>query len=68
MMNLLVIVIIVIALPLDQIFKAIIPHLAVQDSFNLIFVFTIDECQWWRRGRSMAWDWVWESNGEFDNG
>jgi hypothetical protein len=33
----------------------------------LIFIFTIDEHQWWRRGGLTPWDGVWESNGEFYN-
>jgi hypothetical protein len=65
------IVTVVIALSLDQILKVIISHWTVEDRFDLIFIFTVDECQWWGRGGLTSWDrvWkrVWESDEEFDN-
>jgi hypothetical protein len=61
------IVTVIIALPLDQILEAIISHSTVNDRFDLIFICTVNECWWWRKGKSMSWDGVWESNGEFDN-
>jgi hypothetical protein len=45
------IVTIIISLPLDQILKVIVSHSAVRDIFDLIFVFPINKCQWWRRSR-----------------
>jgi hypothetical protein len=28
---------------------------------------SLDEHWWQRRGRSTAWDWVWDSNGQLHN-
>jgi hypothetical protein len=38
------VVTIIISLPLDQVFKVIVPHSTIEDCFNFIFLFTIDEC------------------------
>jgi hypothetical protein len=55
-------VVIIVSLPLDQVFKAIVPHLTIEDSFNFEFLFAINE--YWRRreSRSAAWEWVWYGN------
>jgi hypothetical protein len=47
----------VIAFPLDQILKLVIPHVTVK-LLNLILVFAIDNSQGWRRGMSMTWNGV----------
>jgi hypothetical protein len=61
------VVILIISLPLDQVFKAIVPHLTVQDLFDCTLLFAINEHWQWRRGSSTAWDQVWKSDGEFDH-
>jgi hypothetical protein len=38
---------VVVTLPLDQILELIVPHSAVKELFNCVFVLTIDECWWW---------------------
>jgi hypothetical protein len=58
------VVTVVVSLPLDQVFEAIVPHLTIEDCFNFEFLFAIDESQRWRRSRSPAWDWVWYGNGQ----
>jgi hypothetical protein len=40
------IVTVIVSLPLDEVLKAIVPHSTVQDHFNLVFIFTVNEC-WW---------------------
>jgi hypothetical protein len=56
------VVTIVVSLPLDQVFEAIVPHSTIEDHFNFKFLFTINECRRWRR---MAWNRVWCGNGQF---
>jgi hypothetical protein len=63
----LVVMTLIVSLPFNQVFKVIVPHLTVQDLLNLVFLFAIDECQWWRRGQSMAWDLVWDGDGQCIN-
>jgi hypothetical protein len=58
------VVTIVISLPLDQVFKVIVPHSTVEDHFNFKFLFTIDECQRGRKSASVACNWVWYGNGQ----
>jgi hypothetical protein len=43
MMHLPAIVTIIISLPLYKVLKVIVPHSTVQDCFDLIFLFTINE-------------------------
>jgi hypothetical protein len=61
------IVTLIVSLPFDQVFEAIVPHSTVQDLLNLVFFFAINERWRCRRGRLVAWDGVWKSDGEFDN-
>jgi hypothetical protein len=49
------VVTIVISLPLNQVFEAIVPHLTIEDCFDFEFLFTINECWRWRRSTSAAW-------------
>jgi hypothetical protein len=56
---------IIIALPFDQVFKSVVPHSTVQDSFYHVLLFAINECQQRGRGRAMTWDQVGEGNRQF---
>jgi hypothetical protein len=47
------VVTIVIFLPLDQVFEVIVPHSTIEDRFDFEFLFTINECQRWRRSISV---------------
>jgi hypothetical protein len=58
------VVTVIISLPLDQVFKVIVPHSTIEDCFNFIFLFTINECQRWRKSRLAAWNWVRYGNGQ----
>jgi hypothetical protein len=48
------IVTIVVSLPLDQVFEAIVPHSTIEDHFDFEFLYTINECRRWRRSTSAA--------------
>jgi hypothetical protein len=58
------VVTVVISLPLDQVFKVIVPHSTIEDRLDFKFLFAINECQRWRKSRSVAWNWVWYGNGQ----
>jgi hypothetical protein len=55
----------IVALPFNQVFEVVIPHSTIQNGFDFVLLFTIDECQQRGRGRTMAWDWVGEGDGQF---
>jgi hypothetical protein len=59
-MYLLLIMAHIMALPLDEIFKVIIPHMAIQYLFDFILLIAIDSHRWWGRVMSSAWNGVWE--------
>jgi hypothetical protein len=49
LMYLLAVIICIIAFPLDEILKVIVPHLTVKDLLNLILVVAINNCCRWGR-------------------
>jgi hypothetical protein len=65
-MHLLLIVTLIIALPLDQVLQAVVPHSAVQYSLNLILFLTIDKSWGWGWCRS-ARDGIRMCNGQLDH-
>jgi hypothetical protein len=67
-MHLPLIVTLIIALPLDQVLQAVVPHSAVQYSFNLILFHTIDESWEWGWCRSSARDGIRKRGGQLDHG
>jgi hypothetical protein len=60
------IVTLVIALPLDQVLQAVVLHLAVQYSLNLILFLTIDKSWGWGWCRSSARDGIRKHGGQLD--
>jgi hypothetical protein len=64
-MHLPLIVTLVITLPLDQVLQAVVTHLAVQYSLNLILFLTIDESWGWGWHRSSAKDGIGMRKGQF---
>jgi hypothetical protein len=61
------IVTLVITLELEQVFQSVVTHVAVQDSLNLIFFLTVDECCGWGWCRSLAKDRIWRCRGQLDH-
>jgi hypothetical protein len=63
------VVTIVVSLPLDDVFELILPHSTIEDCFDFIFLFAIDECWRWRmrKSGSAAWNWVGYGNGQLYN-
>jgi hypothetical protein len=58
----------IIALPLDQVFQAIVMHSAIQYRLNLILLLTVDEsCAWGWHGSS-ARDGIRKRGGQLDHG
>jgi hypothetical protein len=52
-MYLLAVMTCVIALPLDEILKVVVPHAAIQNLLNLILLSTVDDRGWWWRVMSV---------------
>jgi hypothetical protein len=50
----------IIAFPLDEILKAVIPHAAIKDLLDFIFILAVNDSQGWRRGMLMTWNGVME--------
>jgi hypothetical protein len=48
----------IIALPLDEVLGAVIPHAAIKDLLNLILLVAIDNSGWWWWVMSMTWNGV----------
>jgi hypothetical protein len=67
-MHLPLIVTLIITLPLDQVLQAVVTHLAVQYSLNLILFLTIDESWGWGWCRSSARDGIRKCGGQLDHG
>jgi hypothetical protein len=57
----------VIALPLYQVLKVVVVHLAVQYGLNLILVLTIDESCGWGWCRMSARNGIWMHDRQFDH-
>jgi hypothetical protein len=57
----------VIALPLYQVLKAVVAHLAIQYGLNLVLVLTIDESCGWGWCRTSAWNGIWIHDRQFDH-
>jgi hypothetical protein len=49
LMYLLAVMTCIIALPLDKILKAVVPHVAIQDLLDLVLLITVDDRGWWWR-------------------
>jgi hypothetical protein len=62
------IVALIVTLELEQILQAVVMHSAVQDSLNLILLFTIDKGCGWRRRRPSAKDRIRRGRGQLDHG
>jgi hypothetical protein len=62
------IVALVVTLELEQVLQAVVTHSAVQDSLDLILLFTIDKGCGWRRCRSSAKDRIRRRRGQLDHG
>jgi hypothetical protein len=58
----------VIALPLSQVLKAVVAHLAIQYGLDLILVLTVDESCGWGWCRTLAWNGIWMHNRQFVSG
>jgi hypothetical protein len=58
----------VIALPLDQVFQAIVTHSAIQYHLDLILLLTVDESCGWGWHRLSAWDGIRKRGGQLDHG
>jgi hypothetical protein len=58
----------VIALPLDQVFQAIVRHSAIQYCLNLILLLAIDESCGWGWCGSSARDGIRKRGGQLDHG
>jgi hypothetical protein len=67
-MHLPLIVTLVITLPLDQILQAVVTHMAVQYSLDLILFLTIDESCGWGWCRSSARDGIRKRRRQLDHG
>jgi hypothetical protein len=61
------IVALVITLELEQVLQAVVTHLAVQDSLNLVLLLTIDKGCGWRWCRSSAKDRIRRGRGQLDH-
>jgi hypothetical protein len=46
----------IVALPLDEVFKAVVPHTAIKYLLDFIFLAAVDDYRWWRRVVLMAWN------------
>jgi hypothetical protein len=62
------IVALVVTLELEQVLQAVVTHSAVQDSLDLILLFTIDKGCAWRWHRSSAKDRIRRGRGQLDHG
>jgi hypothetical protein len=62
------IITLVIALPLDQVLQAVVTHLAVQYSLDLILFLTINKSWGWGWCRSLARDWIRKCRGQLHHG
>jgi hypothetical protein len=62
------IVVLVVTLELEQILQVVVMHSAVQDSLNLILLFTIDKGWGWRWRRPSAKDRIRRGRGQLDHG
>jgi hypothetical protein len=67
LMNLPAVIACVIALPLDEILEAVIPHMTIKNLLNFIFILTINDNRGWRRGMLMTQNWVRECEGQFNS-
>jgi hypothetical protein len=67
-MHLTLIVTLVIALPLNQVFQAIVAHSAIQYRLDLILLLTVDESCGWGWRRSSARDGISKRGGQLDHG
>jgi hypothetical protein len=61
------VVTIIVALPLYQVLKAVVAHLAVQYGLDLVLNLAIDECCGWGWCRTLAWDGIWMRDRQFDH-
>jgi hypothetical protein len=61
------IITLIIALSLDQVLQAVVTHLAVQYSLNLILFLTVDESWGWGWCRSSARDGIRKCRGQLDH-
>jgi hypothetical protein len=66
-MHLPLVITLVIALPLDQVFQAIVTHLAIQYHLDLILLLTIDESCGWGCCGSLARDGIRKCGGQLDH-
>jgi hypothetical protein len=57
----------IIALPLDEILKAVIPHMTIKDLLNLILLVAINNSGWWWRVMSMTWNRASKHYGQLDD-
>jgi hypothetical protein len=66
-MHLPLVITFVITLPLDQVFQAVVTHLAIQYHLDLILLLAVNEsCRWGWRG-SMARDGIRKCRGQLDH-
>jgi hypothetical protein len=62
------IVALVVTLELEQVLQVVVTHSAVQDSLDLILLFTIDKGCGWRRRRPLTKDRIRRGRGQLDHG
>jgi hypothetical protein len=67
-MHLPLVITLVIALPLDQVFQAVVTHSAIQYCLDLILLLTINESCGWGWHRSSARDGIRKRRGQLDHG
>jgi hypothetical protein len=58
----------IIALPLYQVLKVVVAHLAIQYGLDLILILTVDESCGWGWCRTLARNGIWMRDRQFDHG
>jgi hypothetical protein len=57
----------IIALPLYQVLKVVVAHLAIQYGLNLVLILTVDESCGWGWCRTSARNGIWMRDRQFDH-
>jgi hypothetical protein len=57
----------IIAFSLDEVFKVVVPYVAIQDLLDLVLLSTINDSGWWWRVISTTWNGVRERYRQLDD-
>jgi hypothetical protein len=57
----------IVAIPLDEVFEAVVPYMAIQDLLNLVLLIAVDNSGWWGRVMLMTWNGVREHYKQLDH-